>query len=255
MLDTWSTRAPRNIFVSLFGFLQQTKKKSSDWKHIGKDFYLSDLFDFGASFANQRTALAPWENKPECHRWLACHSAVCHRSANILGENWKICLFVFCHSDSKKVSYIWQCCFCCGPVVFIHNTCRIVVRRSVVQCIIYAMQHLSQQHVCANALLHLLKLLCDHGERSEDAFCWSCDGDYSLWRWSLWYVDACTTLETQVTSPSLFQHYILQGMCVPTHDFPEFLARGMFKLMLTSSLIFFTVSPFWIHEESHGIKE
>lgn len=174
------------------------KINPSDWKHIGKDFYLSDLFDFRASFANQRTTLASWENKPECHRWLACHSAVCHGSANILGENWKICLFVF-FSLWLKESQLYL------TVLFLLWSCGIYtqhlqnLRQTVgVQCIIYGMQHLSQQHVCANALLHLLKLLCDHGERSEDALCWSCDGDYSLWRWSLWYVDACTTLETQV---------------------------------------------------------
>lgn len=35
-----------------------------------------------------------------------------------------------------------------------------------------------------------------------------------------------------------------------------FLAREMLKIMLTSSLIFFTVSPFWIREsEINGMKE
>lgn len=33
-----------------------------------------------------------------------------------------------------------------------------------------------------NCMLYLLKLQCDHGESSKDAFCRSCDGDYSLRR-------------------------------------------------------------------------
>lgn len=56
-----------------------------------RDSYLSDFFDLGASFANQRATLAPWENQAKCHRWLACHVAVCHCCANVLGENSKIC--------------------------------------------------------------------------------------------------------------------------------------------------------------------
>lgn len=47
----------------------------------------------------------------------------------------------------------------------------------------------------------------------------------------------------------------MQGIHVPTHDFPEFRASEMLKIMLTSSLIFFTVSPFWINAEINGMKK
>lgn len=75
-----------------------------------RDSYLSDLFDLWASFANQRATLAPWEDQAKCHRWLACHVAVCHRCCNILKgriENifWLICqcwLYRNIHSTSLK---------------------------------------------------------------------------------------------------------------------------------------------------------
>lgn len=71
------------VWVQKHNFLIENKKE--------RDSYLSDLFDFWASFANQWATLAPWENQAECHRWLACHVAVCHCRANILRENSKIC--------------------------------------------------------------------------------------------------------------------------------------------------------------------
>lgn len=49
--------------------------------------------------------------------------------------------------------------------------------------------------------------------------------------------------------PSLFQYCIMQEIRVP------FLTREMLKIILTSSLIFFTVSPFCIRLEINGIKE
>lgn len=90
-----------------------------------------------------------------------------------------VCFLSLCLKESQLYLTVLFLLWSCG----IYTQHLQNLRQTVgVQCIIYAMQHLSQQHVCANALLHLLKLLCDHGERSEDAFCWSCDGDYSLWR-------------------------------------------------------------------------
>lgn len=71
---------------SLSLWVQKNNSLIKNWK---KDSYLSDLFDFWASFANQWATLAPWENQAECHRWLACHIAVCHCCANILRENSK----------------------------------------------------------------------------------------------------------------------------------------------------------------------
>lgn len=71
------------IWVQKHNFLIEKKKENNS--------YLSDLFDFWASFANQWATLTPWENQAKCHRWLACHVAVCHCGVNILRENSKIC--------------------------------------------------------------------------------------------------------------------------------------------------------------------
>lgn len=52
--------------------------------------------------------------------------------------------------------------------------------------------------MCIFAVAYLFELLCDHGKSSEDCLCGPCDGNYSLWGWSLWYVDASTALEIQI---------------------------------------------------------
>lgn len=91
-------------FLSLFGCWKTAKISGK------KDSYLSDLFDLGASFANQWATLAPWENQTKCHRWLACHIAVCHCCSNILRERFKNMLFFF-SANCKNVSFIWQVFF------------------------------------------------------------------------------------------------------------------------------------------------
>lgn len=80
------------------------------------DSYLSDFFDLWASFANQWATLAPRENQAKCHRWLACHVAVCHCCGNILREICKICCFSV--STVRNISVIWQVFLCvCARVV------------------------------------------------------------------------------------------------------------------------------------------
>lgn len=90
------------IWVQKNNFLIENKKEN--------DSYLSDLFDFWASFANQWATLAPWENQAECHRWLACHVAVCHCCANILRESSKIC---FSALTVRKSALFYKSFFLC----------------------------------------------------------------------------------------------------------------------------------------------
>lgn len=168
VFDTWGVRAPgRMSSVPIW----EQKNNSLLEKKKEKDPYLSDLFDLWASLANKWATLAPWENQAKCHRWLACHVAVCHCCGNILRENSEICFSAPTVRTSAlfdKSLFLWDW----GKGAF-----------SVLQ---------------TKSLLYLLKLLCDHGESSEEALCGSCDGHYSLRRWSLWYVDTGTTLETQI---------------------------------------------------------
>lgn len=72
----------RRIFLFLCGFRQT----NSSWRRRRTSSpYLPDLFNLGASLADERATLAPWENQTKCHRWLACHVAVCHGCGDILG--------------------------------------------------------------------------------------------------------------------------------------------------------------------------
>lgn len=105
VFDTWGVRVPGRMFsipvwVQKNNFLIKNNKE--------KDSYLSDLFDFWASFANQWATLAPWENQAECHRWLACHIAVCHCCADILREDSKIC---FSAPTVRKPALFDKSCF------------------------------------------------------------------------------------------------------------------------------------------------
>lgn len=52
----------------------------------------------------------------------------------------------------------------------------------------------------AHFLAYLLKLLCNHGEGSENSLCGASDGHDSLWRRSLGYVDAGAALQTKLQS-------------------------------------------------------
>lgn len=78
VFGTWSSRTPKKIFSPW------VLKNKFLFKNFEKVSYLSDLFDFGTSFANQGATLAPWENQAQCHGRLARHTAVWHRRADIL---------------------------------------------------------------------------------------------------------------------------------------------------------------------------
>lgn len=208
-----------DCFLCLFGCKKTTscckmKKKKEN------DSYLSDFFDLWASFANQWATLAPRENQAKCHRWLACHVAVCHCCGNILREISKICCFSV--STVRNISVIWQVFLC------VCACCDARLEKRCSQCL-----------SCFWA--YLFKLLRNHGKGSKDALCRSCDGDYPLRGRALWYVDASATLEAKPRSysscdliRSAWQREIIRPFTLQ-----------MSKQTLTSSLIFLTVSPFW----------
>lgn len=83
VFDTWGHLMSKHqeIFCS---YLRAEKQLVDGEVQEEKGSYLSDLFDLWASFSNQWATLTPWENQPQCHRWLACHVAVWHCGGNIL---------------------------------------------------------------------------------------------------------------------------------------------------------------------------
>lgn len=152
----------------------------------------------------------------------------------------------------KKISYIWQSCFIYAHVTVLHTT--LLESLSEGKCAIHCLHYATfvATACCTNVLDFTssnFSAIMENALKMPSVgpvmvtILSGDDPSDMLMRAPLWK-------QKSIIIPTL--HYA-RNPCPDTWF--EFLARETLKILLTSSLIFFTVSPFWVHAEINGMKE
>lgn len=99
-----------------------------------------------------------------------------------------------------------------------------------------------EKQILLRSWLYLFKLVGYHGKGLENSIRWPGDGDYPLRAVPLWDVDTSATLSKEEVQ-----------IMKPVHTSWELTKMGR-DVLLTSSRIFFTVSPFWKKREETVLR-